>query len=158
MVHQAYLFAEDTIDCQAAKTFAALATVALRTLERMPQPIGQVCGPISTGGKGSIKANLVTFAEAIEWLQGQGRNIFNQMPFEEHIFRIIDGGYNTQVNNQLLEEFYLPIFASNLVTTFYFIPGWESSHGATWEHEQIQKHGYAIEYLQQLGFPEQKTL
>lgn len=45
-------------------TFADLAAIALTILPRLPKPVGQVCGPISTGGLGSIEANLVRFWES----------------------------------------------------------------------------------------------
>lgn len=139
--------------CHSAQSFAQLAEIALEVIGAMPRPIGQVCGPISTGGRGTIEANLQAFREAINWLTGRGEIVFDQMPFESHIFRIIDGGYNTRVNNQLLNDFYGPIFTSGMVTTFFFIPGWESSHGATWEHEEAQEHRHRIVYLHELGFP-----
>ena len=133
--NQQFWTPDDQQTIVAAQSFVELSHVALAVLGRMPQPVGQVCGPISTGGLGSIKKNLAVFDATIDRLIAEGRTIFDQMPFEEHFFRIINSAWATRHNNQLLEDFYRPIFESRQVSTLYFIPGWESSKGATWEHE-----------------------
>lgn len=103
----------------------------------MPQPIGQVCGPISTGGLGSLEKNLDVFHATIERLVCQDVVVFNQMPFESVILAMRSGYESAQESNQaLLDEFYFPIFSSGLVRNVYFIHGWESSYGAKWEREQ----------------------
>jgi hypothetical protein len=138
---------KDEAEIVAATTFPELGAVAMRIIKRMPSPVGQVCGPISTGGKGNIPENIAVFEQTIEQLIATGHNVFDQTPFEEHIFRIIASGTSGRHQDQLLREFYLPIFESGLVRTFYFIKGWESSRGATWEHEQATACGYDIIYL-----------
>jgi len=67
-----------------AKTYGGLAPIALDILGSMPNPIGQVCGPLTSGGKGSIEANLKVFDQTIRKLQGNGKIIFNQLPFEKN--------------------------------------------------------------------------
>ncbi len=129
------------------QSFADLAEIALTILRRMPQPSGEVCGPISTGGKGSIEANIAEFNTTIDRLLAQGLTIFDQVPFEQHIFDLIAGGKGSRLQNELLEKFYSPLFTSGLINTLYFIPGWESSHGATWEHQQARELGINIVYL-----------
>ncbi len=128
-------------------SFGGLCGIALTILQRMPQPVGEVCGPISTGGQGSLEANLQVFSDTIDQLVAQKKVIFDQIPFEDHIFRIVNTGWGKRQNNQLLKEFYLPIFESGFVRTLYFIPDWQSSKGATWEHTQGQRLGMEIVYL-----------
>lgn len=142
-----YWLPEDLESLGKAQSFSELSKVAMGILKRMPQPVGQVCGPISTGGTGKIEENLKIFDGTISRLIAEGQTIFDQMPFEEHFFRIINEEWGTRHNNQLLDDFYLPILASGLVKTLYFIPGWESSHGAAWEHDQAQRLGIEIVYL-----------
>lgn len=135
----------------AARSFSDLAAIALTVLERMPQPISQVCGPISTGGLGSIEKNIAVFDTTIDNLIQRGIMVFDQMPFEEHIFRIIENQRGTRQSSMLLEEFYRPIFESRHVSRLYFIHGWESSEGASWEHVLGQQLGMEIVYLPHLA-------
>ncbi len=123
---------------EAAPTIQSLLPIALRILERMPHGVSMVCGPISTGGKGSVEENLALFGVAIETLASRGENIFSQMPFERPIQRM------KKTNSGLLNTFYLPIFKSGRVRRLCFLPGWESSEGATWEHERGVELGFEI--------------
>lgn len=130
-----------------AKRFSELYPVARGILERMPKPIGQVCGPISTGGTGSREKNLERMIKTIEALTLQGFIIFNQMPFQDSMARIISF-YKEDGPMRLLEEFYLPLFESGLVATLYFLPDWKTSRGASWEHAQALRLDIRIIYLE----------
>ena len=133
-----------------AQSFGDLAKVAITVLDSMPQPIGMVSGPISTGGAGSIAANLEKLNRAIDKLHAEGKNIFSTFPAQDHIFRAAGAREDTwtpELNQQLLDEFFLPLISHGAVKTFYFLPDWQSSHGATWEHEQAPKWGVKRIYL-----------
>ena len=140
----------DASELSRAKTFEEMAAVALRVIARIPQPVGQVCGPITTGGAGSLEKNLEIFRRAIIALSISGTSIFDQLPFEPSIRRIQNWEYSAG-GLRLLEDFYFPIFKSGLIQRLYFIPGWESSLGARWEHERALELGISVEYLP-LGF------
>jgi len=130
---------------KSAQNFKDLYKIAHIIFNRMPDGIGQVCGPIATGGLGSVETNLKKFDETIKKLQSEGKIIFDQIPFEwpmQDLKKTVLEG-----RDSILNDFYLPIFESGKVKTLYFIKGWESSHGATWEHEQAQKIGIDIIYL-----------
>jgi len=124
-----------------APSYPHLANIALEILAAMPGTIGQVCGPITSGGRGSFAANIAFFTEAIASLETQGVTVFSQMPFEDRMqeLKVVDG-YNWPV----LNEFYGPIFASGLVRRLYFLPGWENSCGSCWEREQADIFGIAV--------------
>lgn len=138
---------EDRLAVTVADSFGELTQIALAVVGRMPPPVGQVCGPISTGGVGSIEQNLMIFEAAIDQLLAQGLTIFDQTPFEQHIFRILEDGLGTRQRNQLLEQFYRPIFQSRCVHVLYFIPGWQFSNGAQWEHQLGRSLKLDIVYL-----------
>lgn len=116
----------------------ALLAVATDILALLDDPVGMVCGPISTGGLGCIEANKQRFTDAIFHLQGLGHIIFNQMPFESGLARL-----NTHTafsyDLRILELFYRPIFESGRIKTKFFIPGWESSTGARWERRLAEE-------------------
>ena len=131
-----------------AETYRDLFVIAECVLRKMPPPIGQVCGPISTGGAGSVEKNLKRFEEAIASLQQRGIEIFDQVPFEVPMQRIKSQREFNNYDDLLLTDFYLPIFESKLVHKLYFLPDWQSSVGARWEHDQAQRLGLAIEYME----------
>lgn len=131
-----------------AENYKELFLIAENILRAIPPPVGQVCGPISTGGVGSVEIHVQRFETAINHLLGRGINMFNQIPFQREMFRILskreaDQGYD----HSLLNDFYLPIFESGLVHTLYFLPDWESSTGARWEHQQANRLKINVEYL-----------
>lgn len=129
------------------QTYAEMREVALAFLEELPKPIVQVCGPITTGGRGSIEENIKAFGEAIAYLSAQGKIVFDQRPFEIPMQRAKMIAKKEGYPFDLLEEFYLPIFESKLIEELFFLPGWESSTGAKWEHEQAVRLGIKISYL-----------
>lgn len=133
-----YWTEEDRADVERATKFGELSVVARRIVARMPEPVFFVCGPISSGGLGSVEANLARFARAIRYLRDREFSVFNQLPFEQALFEIkrskpADGGV------QLLNEFYLPLFESGLIRIMLFMQGWESSFGASWERERASE-------------------
>ena len=83
-----YFTTKDHADLALAATFPELLGIALSLLHRMPEGASMVCGPISTGGRGSINANLEVFRLAIDTLAARGENVFSQMLFEDAMQRI----------------------------------------------------------------------
>lgn len=131
-----------------ARNHKDLLDIALRVIDRMPQPIVQICGPISTGGKGSIEENIAEFEKAISYFINMGENVFDQMPFQDAMVRlkkqVIDG-----YDERILFEFYQPIFESGLIKNLRFLPDYKSSIGAQWEEEQGKRLNIDIVYLKQ---------
>lgn len=127
--------------CEGTPTFPALTGFAKFELSKFEGDVEIVCGPITTGGQGSVQKNLEVFNGAIAGLIKQGRPVFNQMPYETALFRLraeherktnrdpADLSYNPVV----LEEFYRPLFETRRFTRAWFLPGWRSSKGACWE-------------------------
>ena len=132
-----------------AKTFEALRDLALFVLATMPRDVGMVCGPITTGGAGSVEKNLSRFNYAINLMFVRGFNVFTQMPFKTPMQRIKENKDYYKGGNQLLETFYLALFRSCWFKTLYFLPDWKSSYGARWEHEQALALGLEIKYFKE---------
>ena len=128
------------------KDYEDMVTVALDILMKMPKPVVQVCGPVSTGGRGSIEKNLQRLENAMYKLVAQGIIVFDQASFEEPMQKIRqESSLNADESNlELLEKFYKPLFESGLITTLYFLPDWQSSFGATWERRQAERLGINI--------------
>jgi hypothetical protein len=137
---------EDLFDAQ---SFENLAHIALAELQSLGDNVSIVCGPITTGGRGSIKENVRVFGACISKLSETGV-LFNQVPYEGSIARlreVWEKEGNTGYCMPILETFYAALFASGHITKAYFIPGWESSFGARWEHDKMKEHGVEIIYL-----------
>jgi hypothetical protein len=132
-----------------AKSYDDLKDIAIDVLKDMPQPIGEVCGPASTGGLGSLQKNLEVIEKTTHKLADQGNSIFNWTPFEKRFQHLknITGTHTKEKNQLLLDGFYSHVFKSGYIKKFYFIHGWESSHGATWEHQMAKELGIEIVYL-----------
>ena len=113
----------------------------------MPESMGQVCGPVTNGGFGSVEENLTYLSKQIEVLQEKGVTIFDQMPFEETFHRVVRDETLNQKYENILTDFYEPLFALKRIDTLYFVKGWESSRGAQWEHEKAKEFGLSIVYL-----------
>lgn len=129
------------------ETYADMKDVALIALKALPQPVVQVCGPLTTGGRGSFEKNLEMFHEGIQFLAEQGKTVFDQRPFEIPMQKLKATRKGPGYAYELLYEFYLPVFQSGHVKELHFLPGWESSIGARWEHDQAQQLGITIFYL-----------
>jgi hypothetical protein len=142
-----YWTEKDFEDLNNAKTAKDMYVIASNIFSRMPRPIVQICGPIATGGLGDLDSNLHAFNEEIKKLQEKGLNVFDQMPFEMPMQELKKdlkpGGYAYSI----LDDFYLPIFKSGLIGTFYFMSNWQTSKGATWEHGLAKELGIEIKYL-----------
>ena len=131
---------------QNAKTFEQCLGIAVPVLQREAPPIAMVCGPISSGGYESVEKNLAAFREYIRQVSALGLKVFSQMVYENTFHRLKRAPY-CKTGEELLEAFYAPIFQYGLIKTFYFIPRWQTSMGASWEHEQAEKLGIEINYL-----------
>lgn len=130
-----------------ATSFEDLSAIALVDLEKQGLSCF-VCGPITTGGRGSADQNVRALNLAIEHLIRAGENVFTQLPYEPTLWTLKD--QYEMVNGRkhycmdMLVKFYLPLFQSGLIIRAYFLPGWETSTGAKWEREQFERLGIHI--------------
>lgn len=136
-------------------SFGELSGVAAEALHAAAAPygpkvkLGMVSGPISTGGFGRVEANLGAFEETVALLERLGVPLFNQLPFEPHLWRIARREGSDYNPRELLEGFYLPLLMSGRIGTLYFIHGWEGSNGARWEHGKAIELGLGRVFLPQ---------
>lgn len=130
-------------ECAACESFEELAALGLRELMKFPGDVEIVCGPITSGGLGSIEKNLAVFNDVVRRMLRHGQPLFNQMPYEDQLFALRDAwkpepaipyppGYEP-----VLERFYRPLFETRRIRRAWFIPNWETSRGATWERELL---------------------
>jgi hypothetical protein len=135
-----------------AKTFTDLAFIALGIIYRLPGKVEMVSGPISTGGVGSVEGNNKVFEGVIEILTLEsGLNIFSQMPFEAKMVEFYCEWHAKNPSEKycmpILEDFYERLFSSGKVHKLHFIHDWQSSYGATWEHNNCDRWRILKNYL-----------
>lgn len=136
--------------------------------------IVQVCAPISSGGKGSIHANLEFLRVAIKTVNAQkcllfdephgaenpqwtkGVVVFDQNPYEKAIAQIKanrkNAGLWQEYDYAILEECYGPLFFNDLFDLLIFLPGYTSSIGACWEMETAERLGIPCKLWNQILF------
>lgn len=131
-------------ECAAAADFEELVAIAIREAKKFDGGCNIVCGPISTGGRGSIEKNLVVFEGTIRALSLVPYPMFDQTPYEKKISALRQAWIaedpetrNGQYYQDILTRFYLPLFQSGAIVHAWFIPDWASSHGACWERKQF---------------------
>lgn len=123
-----------------ARSFHELADIAMVSLRRLPPPVVQVCGPMSTGGKGTLQENMAYFYEAIHFLHSANFSVFDQIRFQGKMLELI--GRNSRVGGRryhkdILYHFYSTIFDSGIILIGCFLPDWHTSLGATWERAKV---------------------
>ncbi len=138
-----------------ADTLSELADIALVILGRMAEEkrkIVQICGPMTTGGFGNLDDNMKLFQYAIDVASDRGLHVFNQLPFQDAMKRIVQWFPNQPYCQAILDNFYRPIFGSGYVQRTLFLPNWKTSHGASWEYGLVTELGlvvqeYPVEWL-----------
>ncbi len=140
LVTDKYTTEEDLVAITSSNSFEEVVLIAETILARLPKPIGQICGPISTGNKLTPAENLVNIHRAITIFQQRDLVIFSQLPFER-VFDKILGDYHSGYDTPILQEFYHPLFRQKLIDYLIFLPGWEHSTGARWEYDCAKKLG-----------------
>lgn len=140
---------EELTDINSAQSYEELLKPAMRLIKRMPQPIGQVCGPISSGGVGNLDGNIKIFNKTIKKVREKGKIVFNQIPLEDTIHRIKQNsiGSCSERNFAVLENIYAPLFESGYMKKLFFMSNWKSSRGSVWEHNKGKELNIEIIYL-----------
>lgn len=132
---------------------ADVALIILGRMSKLGKPIVQLCGPMSTGGFGTLELNMDHFRRAVDAAVDNGLTVFDQIPFQDVIVRLSDLRNSTEYNTDILDIFYRRIFESGHISKALFLPGWRTSKGATWEREFVSRLGlpvdeYPSEWLQ----------
>jgi len=124
---------------------ADIALTVLKRMHALGEPVVEICGPISTGGLGSLEKNAERFRAAIRSAHERGLVVFDQMHFQDVIERLSELHRNGSYDQDVLEVFYRRIFESGYIGKALFLPGWESSRGASWERALLTELGVPIE-------------
>lgn len=60
----------------------------LKRMQKLGRPIVQICGPMSTGGRGSLQANMAYFRGAQRVAIRNGWTVFDQTPYQDSMIRL----------------------------------------------------------------------
>ena len=143
-----YVLKPEILKMKKAGHFRELTPIAIQIASRLSRPVTQVCGPVSTGGRGSIEKNMKALEDAVLFVENQGFSVFDQAIFEKHLWRISRlPALKNADEYLLLNSFYRPISLSKKLQYLHFIPGWQGSIGAIWEHNLGKSLSIKIVYL-----------
>lgn len=133
------------------KNFAQMAAIAVKSIRKARKKYKgvstiELCAPISSGGKGSVKANLAEMNKAIEALKDLPYLLFNQLPYEKKIGALKASAHKKRKNKiaydmAVLLDFYEVFFNKGIIDILIFMPNWYSSIGACWEYRKAKKNG-----------------
>lgn len=118
---------------------AKIALTALGRLRSSGHQIVQICGPITTGGLGSVEANVARFKFAVQRASENGFVVFDLPAFQEAIGRVTNFQKDAPYNWGILDDFIGKVLGSGYISRAFFLPGWESSTGSKWEREQLKR-------------------
>jgi hypothetical protein len=141
---------------EAAQDYIQLSRIGLDILSEMAshgRSVIMISGPMSTGGAGSLQANMDRFNRAIEQARRRGFFVFDQTPFQDAMIRIskyVEGV--SEYDHDILHVFYRALLQSGNIHEVLFLDDWQSSIGATWEHEECERLGiktddYPMEWI-----------
>ena len=126
-------------------SLSKLVDSALLEISKLSPPVIQFCGPISTGGFGSVEENLDSLLSVIQASSENGMSVFNQVSYERRLDNILKDHH--EYDYPLLDFFYNPILSSKKISGLIFLPLWETSVGSRWEHDLGQSLCLPIHYL-----------
>ncbi|OHA17459.1 MAG: hypothetical protein A3G52_02440 [Candidatus Taylorbacteria bacterium RIFCSPLOWO2_12_FULL_43_20] len=130
----------ETLALEKVVKFEEMVPVGVCVLERMRKIGGNIvmiCGPMTTGGRGSLTANMEYFKKTQAFASFRGLFIFDQTPFEGTMQRLSEGHrHRKQYCVEILHIFYRQIFSRRLIDELMFLPDWASSTGASWERQE----------------------
>lgn len=98
---------------------------AIADLKALPPPIVRLSGPLRTGGDG-YEVNQRRFKTGEALLRSRGLTVYGYEKFKE----VIQANYDLH-----FEHFNIPILQSGLIRSIFFLPGWETSGGASYERK-----------------------
>lgn len=130
------------------KELTNLANLAITEISRMPAPVIQICGPISTGGFGKTQDNLEYLSSIIGATTVANISVFNQVAYEARLDKILK--HHVGYDFPILDYFYKPILTSGNVHGLVFLPLWNTSIGSSWEHEMGKTLGIPIFFLEKI--------
>ena len=117
------------------ESFKALSEEVIEDLKKLPPTVVRVAGPLSTGGDGyEINLRRLELGKAL--LQSRGLTVFT---YDAKTVKAIKSAYDLHFTH-----FYIPILKSGLIQAIFFLQGWESSGGASYERRLCEEQGISI--------------
>ncbi len=135
---------DNETDLEEINSLKRLAERELQKIEKLPQPVIRVCGPLTCDGLEGYERNAQRLAQAEKILQSKGMTVWTFGEAEEEIF---GKGYD---HGNIFTYFHKPILGSGLIQEAYFLPRWDKSNGATLERNISTKANVTIK-----EFPEE---
>jgi hypothetical protein len=160
--HRPWLVYSDIRDLEALpikmESLEEIYEIFKRIIARSTKQWSLICGPITTGGFGDRILNLDLFHQHIVAETNKGFQVFNQMPFERKLMQISDAFPQafTKKKNPILDVVYLPLIKAKKFEPIKMMPTWETSDGATQEHNAAREVELIVHFLNPLPVAQKK--
>jgi hypothetical protein len=121
---------------------ADVGTVMIRRLRQrsLTGNVALLSGPMTSGGLENFEANMELFGHCIQLVRERGIVVFNQLPFQNGMIRILGAGKklnykpgDTDYPQNIMDDFYWPLLQAGDVTHLMLLPTWVTSNGSTQE-------------------------
>lgn len=139
-----YWSEEDLGAVNGAKSFMELGEISIDVASKIPaEVVSQLCGPMTTGGYG-FRNNMFIFERAIQIMLSRGYVVFNQLPLQAAMIRLIKELEIKGYPQAIIDDVYIPLFSSGYIKQGCFLPRWKTSHGTRQERAFLESIGLDI--------------
>lgn len=141
-----YITDRELADLAIARTVGEVAEIALAVLERMPQPVRWVAGPI-TSGERTPEENRKRLHRTILQYKEVGAITFNYLPFQRQALKILSRAKLENAQERLRDELYAPIFRSGRIAELRIMPNSDASLNVHWMWGFASAEGIPIKFI-----------
>jgi len=141
-----YLTDDEQAALMVARTMGEIVEIALAVLERMPQPVRWVAGPL-TSGRRTAEENRKRLHRTIFHYKEIGATTFNYLPFQRRAMQIASKVQEGGIQERLRDELYAPIFRSGKIAELRIMPGSDASLNVHWMRGFASAKGIPIRFI-----------
>jgi hypothetical protein len=113
------------------RTVGEVVEIALTVLQRMPQPVRWVAGPITSGERTPEENRKRLHRTILRYKEG-GAVAFNYLPLQRRVMQILSRAKSANAQERLRDEFYAPIFKSGKIAELRIMPDSGASLNVHW--------------------------
>jgi hypothetical protein len=141
-----YITDRELTDLAVTRTIEEVVEIALAVLERMPQPVRWVAGPITSGERTPEENRRRLHRTILRYKEG-GVATFNYLPFQRRAIQILSRAKRENVQERLRDELYAPIFKSGKIAELRIMPNSDASLNVYWMWGFASAEGIPIRFI-----------
>ncbi len=156
-----YFTKRDLFSLEVAVTVDEVMQITRSVLDRTPKPREWVVGALTSGlrapeeNRKRLHKTIVCFKERRQERKKAGATI-NHLPFQRCVMNILRRRINKKnlspaeeflLQEQLRDEFYIPLFKEGYVDQLCILPGSDASLNIHWMREYCLTHGIPVRFI-----------